>query len=107
MPGSQEYDTNYDSDLVTAGVGTYPTPASLRSMIKYICQILGGSTLNTKTTPIQVGNGTTGGATLYSGSGAPSLVPRAIGDIYFRTDGAAGTAIYICTALTPTWTAVT
>jgi hypothetical protein len=111
MPGSQEYDANYDSDLVVAGVGTYPTPVNSRGMIKYICQLLGGSTQNTKVTPIQVGNGTVGGARLWSASGVPSAqtFTSTTGDIYFRTDGAAATAIYIATAGgTPgTWAAVT
>lgn len=60
---------------------------------------------------LTLGNGTAAGATLRSGSGAPSAqtFTSAQGDMWFRTDGAAGTFLYGCTvAGTPgTYVAVT
>jgi hypothetical protein len=44
------------------------------------------------------------GSRIWSGSGAPTVSGSA-GDVYFRTDGGAGTWLYRCTGTT-TWTAV-
>ncbi len=103
-----EYDNNYATDLANAGATGYPTPVNIRGVFKYICNRLGSGG---GVTSFQVGNNTTGGARLWSASGAPSAqsFTSTTGDIYFRTDGAAGTAIYIATAGgTPgTWAAVT
>ena len=100
-----EYDVGYATDLTTAGATGFPTPVSIRGVLKYLCAQVGLVGGGIK--PAQVGNGTVVGAHLWSGSGAPSFVATT-GDIYFRTDGAAATAVYICTSgATPTWVAVT
>jgi hypothetical protein len=100
-----EYDSNYATWLATSGATGYPTPVSIRGVLKYLCAQVGLVGGGTKAA--QVGNGTTAGAHLWSGAGAPAFVATT-GDIYFRTDGNAATAIYICTSgATPTWVAVT
>lgn len=99
-----EYDQNYPTWAATGGLSV-PSPVSIRGMIKALCSAVGAVGGGTKAA--QVGNGTTAGAHLWSGSGAPSFVATT-GDIYFRTDGTAATAVYICTSgATPTWVAVT
>lgn len=53
--------------------------------------------------PVQPGNGSTPGARVWSGSGAPAISATA-GDMYIRTNGGAGTYLYRCTGGS-TWTA--
>ncbi len=52
--------------------------------------------------------GAAAGGALRSGSGAPSALNGTVGDFYFRTDGGAGTYIYVCTVTgTPgTWVGI-
>lgn len=48
---------------------------------------------------------TAGGSRLYSGGGVPSgLTNEADGDFFFRTDGGAGTSLYV--RISSTWTAI-
>lgn len=58
---------------------------------------------------IQPGQGNTLGAKIFSGTGAPAI-SAAVGDMYIRKDGGAGTWLYRCTtagsATTGAWTAV-
>ena len=111
MPGDLEYKAAYNTALGLVGGGTL-THCSIADVITGIATAVaatGGGPGGTKAA--QVGNGTAAGAHLWSGSGVPSAqtFTSTTGDIYFRTDGAAGTAIYIATAGgTPgTWAAVT
>lgn len=54
-------------------------------------------------TPVQPGNGSSPGAHVYSGSGAPGIGGTA-GDLYIRSDGGAGSYLYRCTGGSA-WTA--
>lgn len=56
---------------------------------------------NVAATSVKVGS-----ATITSGTGAPTAVaPK--GSLYLRTDGAAGTTLYVNASGTSTWLAVT
>jgi hypothetical protein len=57
--------------------------------------------------PVSPGNGTTTGAKLFSGSGAPATGMGAVGDYYFRSDtpATANQRIYVKTAAA-VWTGI-
>jgi len=111
MPGDVEYKGAYNTALGKVGGGTL-AHCSIADVITGLANAIvatGGGPGGTGAA--QVGNGTVAGAHLWSGTGPPSAqtFTSTTGDIYFRIDGAAGTAIYIATAGgTPgTWAAVT
>jgi hypothetical protein len=43
------------------------------------------------------------GVHIFSGTGAPTFNALAVGDLYFRVDGGAGSYIYRATNTTGTW----
>jgi hypothetical protein len=100
-----------DSPAIGAATATSLTSGSLN---------LTGAATSTNSIALQSGTATTAGGAatpfiswgssgigLFFGSGAPSGLTAAQGSIYFRQDGAAGTAIYLCTVANTTWVAVT
>ena len=96
-----------------ASVGTSQTiPAGVGQVYEYTwdsvnswweCVLISANT----PTFVQLGNGTTAGSKLWSGSGAPNIATSVAGDFYFRTDtpGTSSQRIYIATAAN-TWTAL-
>lgn len=86
------YDTGGSNRMSLSVAGDW-----IASGRKFIGQQAGTTTcvLDGSNGSMQLGISTAAGGKLYSGSGAPGTISgQADGDIYFRTDGGAGTTIY-------------